>query len=280
MFISSHDLAALVVVLVGASSAGVLGALALARELEAARRSAEAAADRERMLERSRRELVAWVSHDLRTPLAGIRAMLEALDDGVVDDEPTSRRYYTAMVSEADRLSRLVDDLFELSKIEADGLQLAVERVSLQELVHDAIASTAVVAQTREVLLDAAGIDDLAVDVRASTKEMVRVVRNLLDNAVRHTPPGGLVRVEVARDRDHAVVSVIDQCGGIPDNDLDRVFDFAYRGDAARSPADNGGGGLGLAIAKGLVTAHHGEISVRNDTDGCRFSVRLPLPPG
>jgi signal transduction histidine kinase len=276
MFVSSHDLGALVVVLAGAGTAGVIGALGLAAEIDATRERAEAAAARERMLERSRRELVAWVSHDLRTPLAGIRAMVEALEDGVVDDDPTIARYYTAMVTEADRLSHLVDDLFELSRIEADALQLAIDRVSLADLVSDAIASASVLAETKGVRLDGRHAETRA-EVFASSKEMVRVVSNLLDNAVRHTPSGGLVQVAVSQEGGHAIVAVSDQCGGIPDGDLDRVFDVAYRGDDARSPSDHGGGGLGLAIAKGLVTAHSGEISVENDHGGCRFRVRLPL---
>ena len=279
MFVSAHDLSALVVVLIGAGTAGVLGALSLAGELEESRARAAAAAERERMLERSRRELVAWVSHDLRTPLAGIRAMLEALSDGVVDDAPTMHRYCAAMTEEADRMARLVDDLFELSRIEAGALQLAIERVSLGELVSEAIASAVVVAEARGVRVDGSQVGGRA-EVYAATGEMLRVVRNLLDNAVRHTPPGGLVRIEVAGEGDHAVVSVIDQCGGIPDDELERVFDLAYRGDPARSPADHGGGGLGLAIARGLVEAHAGEIHVRNDDGGCRFTVRLPLAQG
>jgi signal transduction histidine kinase len=104
---------------------------------------------------------------------------------------------------------------------------------------------------------------------------MARVVRNLLDNAIRHTPPGGRVRVEAGGDRDHAFVAVADMCGGIPDADLDRVFDLAFRGDAARTPSAGGGTGLGLAIARGLVHAHAGDIDVRNEGDG--FTVRLPL---
>ncbi len=109
---------------------------------------------------------------------------------------------------------------------------------------------------------------------------MARVVRNLLDNAIRHTPSGGAVRVEVGvgldGDANHAVLSVADECGGIPADDLDRVFELAYRGDTARTPGD-GGAGLGLAIARGFVEAHHGEIAVRNEAGGCRFTVRLPL---
>src|SRR5207253_1972608 len=171
----------------------------LAAELEAtSSRLAEARAETA-AIEHSRRQLVAWVSHDLRTPLAGIRAMVEALEDGVVDDPDTVARYYRTMRGEVDRLSALVDDLFELSKIEA--------------------------------ALDESGTA--------------------------------------------AVVSVRDACGGIPEDDLDHVFEMAYRGDAARTPG-SAGAGLGLAVARGLVEAHHGTITVRNEGDGCRFTVQLP----
>jgi signal transduction histidine kinase len=114
--------------------------------------------------------------------------------------------------------------------------------------------------------------------VELSTPEMVRVVRNLLDNAIRHTPPGGVVVITAGLDAsgEAAVVSVQDACGGIPERELDSVFEMAYRGDAARTPGD-GGGGLGLAVARGLVEAHHGEITVHNQAPGCRFTVRLPL---
>jgi signal transduction histidine kinase len=111
-----------------------------------------------------------------------------------------------------------------------------------------------------------------------STPELARVVRNLLDNAIRHTPPDGTVRVEAGVEDDVAFVSVRDTCGGIPTDDLDRVFDLAFTGDAARSPGERAGAGLGLAIARGLVEAHRGDIAVRNEEGGCRFTVRLPLP--
>jgi signal transduction histidine kinase len=285
MFVSGHDLSALVVVVAGAGTAGVLGALALASELERARRRVAAMTERERALERSRRELVAWVSHDLRTPIAGIRAMVEALDDGVVAEPDDVRRYHVRLVDEADRLARLVDDLFELSRIEADALQLRLEPVALGELVSDAVAAIAAMAQSRRVAV--AGRLDGGVDGRAdgggpivvagSAPELVRVVRNLLDNAVRHTPSGGSVEVSVGRHDGMAEVSVRDACGGIPVDDLGRVFDLAYRGDSARTPGSSGGGGLGLVIARGLVDAHHGAIAVHNEDGGCRFTVRLPL---
>jgi signal transduction histidine kinase len=281
MFVSRHDLAALVVVVAGAGTAGVLGGLALGAELERSRARVAAMTERERALERSRRELVAWVSHDLRTPIAGIRAMVEALDDEVVAEPDDVRRYHHQLVAEADRLARLVDDLFELSRIEADALQLDLERVPLGELVSDAVGSATAVAHAKGVVLD--GRVEASADggagpaVSGSAPELSRVVRNLLENAIRHTPAGGTVEVTVRYDDGQGEVSVRDGCGGIPDDELDRVFDLAYRGDAARTPAGPTGAGLGLAIARGLVDAHHGDIAVHNELGGCRFIVRLPL---
>jgi signal transduction histidine kinase len=288
MFVSRHDLSALVVVVIGAGTAGVLGALALAAELDRARRRMAAMTERERALETSRRELVAWVSHDLRTPIAGIRAMVEALDDGVIAHPDEVRQYHLRLVSEADRLARLVDDLFELSRIEADALALTLERVPLGEVVSDAVASAAVMADAKGVRLvgrmegdrgagPGSGTGTGSLAVAGSAPELTRVVRNLLDNAIRHTPPGGVVEVAVGRYDGRAEVSVRDGCGGIPAEDLDRVFDLAYRGDAARTPAATGGAGLGLAIARGFVEAHRGDIAVRNEPGGCRFVVHLPL---
>jgi signal transduction histidine kinase len=276
MFVSSHDSAVLAIIVLGAGTAGVLGALALARELVAARREAEAATERERLLEHSRRELVAWVSHDLRTPLAGIRAMAEALDDGVVDDPATTRRYHRQLVEETGRLAHLVNDLFELSRIHAEALQLSFERVSLRDLVSDAIAAVEVIAEAKGVHVDGR-VEAPVRDVSASARELSRVVGNLLDNAIRHTPPGGAVIVEVHDTGREAVVSVRDECGGIAQPDLERVFELAYRGDEARTPG--GGAGLGLAIAHGFVAAHDGRIQVRNEEGGCRFTIRLPVGP-
>jgi signal transduction histidine kinase len=275
MFVSRHDLSALVVVVAGAGTAGVLGALALATELDRARRRLLEAAERERALESSRRELVAWVSHDLRTPIAGIRAMVEALDDGVVAEPEEVRRYHLQLMTEADRLARLVDDLFELSRIEAGALAVSVERVALGELVSEVVASAAVMAEAKGVRIDGR-LDGRPPDVAGSAPELTRVVRNLLDNAIRHTPPGGSVEVAVRGGDHHVEVSVLDGCGGIPAYDLDRVFDLAYRGDAARTPSTSGGAGLGLAIARGLVDVFDGDIAVRNEPGGCRFTVRLP----
>jgi len=276
MFVSPHDLSALAVVICGAGVVGVVATVLLVDELERRRELIVAAHDRQEMLERSRRELVAWVSHDLRTPLAGIRVMAEALSDGVVDDAATVVSYHERIQAESERLAQLVDDLFELSRLQVDEVSLVIERVSLGDLVSDAVASAAPTAEAKgvEVTGELVGA---APSLDVSSPEMLRVVQNLLDNAIRHTPPGGQVKVQVRADDRHAELAVEDACGGIPHADIDRVFDLAYRGDSARSP-HRGGGGLGLAIARGLVEAHHGVIDVRNVEGGCRFTVRLPLP--
>jgi signal transduction histidine kinase len=248
----------------------------LAAELELTSARLAEAQRQAAALESSRRQLVAWVSHDLRTPLAGIRAMVEALEDGVVDDAETIDRYHRTMRQEADRLAGLVDDLFELSRIEAGALGLDLERVALDDLVSDAVAGASIAAGAKGIDLRGA-VGEPSPVVELSTPEMARVVRNLLDNAIRHTPPGGTVWIEGGLDERGtvAVVSVLDACGGIPEREIDHVFEMAYRGDAARTPGE--GAGLGLAVARGLVEAHHGEISVCNEGAGCRFTVRLPL---
>jgi len=278
MFVSPHDLSALGVIVCAAGVVGVIVTLLLVDELERRRRMIADGHARQEALERSRRELVAWVSHDLRTPLAGIRVMAEALSDGVVDEPDTIANYHSRIQVESERLAQLVDDLFELSRLQVEQVSLAVERISLGDLVSDAVASAAPAAGAKGVQITGEMVG-AAPELDVSSPEMLRVVHNLLDNAIRHTPSGGQVRVEVRAADDHAELIVQDGCGGIPHAEIDRVFDLAYRGDAARTPAsERGGGGLGLAIARGLVEAHSGAIDVRNVHGGCVFTVRLPLP--
>jgi signal transduction histidine kinase len=237
------------------------------------------ARERERAAEASRRELVAWISHDLRTPLAGIRAMAEALADGVVSSPSEAAGYANRIGGETKRLSGMVDDLFELSRITAGALRLTMSQVALGEVVSDVLAAQTPVAQRKRVrvLADAS----TAPIVLGSDPELARVVRNLVSNAIRHTPPDGTVAIQLGVDGADAVLAVDDGCGGIPDVELGRVFDVAFRGSAARTPSPFGeeqvGGGLGLAIAKGLVEAHRGRIDAHNHGPGCRFEVRLPL---
>lgn len=314
MFISSHDLAALLVVLLAAGTVGVAGSFVLGARVERASRSLGEVARRigrgepgpvatpvggpeelsrlgvelaemerrlddtqrrERTLEASRRELVGWVSHDLRTPLAGIRAMAEALEDGVVDDPVTVERYHRRLREEADHLAALVDDLFELSRTHAGSLQLQFSTVSLADLVSDALSGSAPIAAAKGVRLEGRMVGPPP-EIEASAPEVLRVLRNLLENAIRHTPNDGSVVVEAGVDaaRPSCVfVSVRDDGGGVPPEDLERIFDIGFQGDPSRG---SGGAGLGLAIAKGFADAHEGELTVGNENGGARFTLRLP----
>jgi signal transduction histidine kinase len=274
MFISYHDLQVLTIVVATAGAVSLAVALWLGRRLAADAMWATQVRERERQVEASRRELVAWVSHDLRTPLAGLRAMAEALEDRVVDDAATVADYHRRIRVEADGMADLVDDLFELSRINAGALRLSRADVSLGDVVSDALASLAPVAATGRVGLVAA--DCGWPTVRGSEPELSRIVLNLLRNAIRHTPPDQTVSVTGGADTGTGTgwLAVTDSCGGIPEADLPRVFEVAFRGEAARTPRS--GAGLGLAIVRGLVQAHDGQVSVVNVTGGCRFTIRLP----
>jgi signal transduction histidine kinase len=315
MFFSPHDLKVLLVVATIAGSVAVATAVFLARRLIAGSRSLGAASaglsdgtyrspdvplnaelakldrqlaemsvrlensrQRERALEGSRRELVAWVSHDLRTPLAGIRAMAEALEDGVIADRATVAEYHARIRREVDRLAAMVTDLFELSRIHASALNLELQEIPLGDVLSDAVASAQPLGAAKGV--DVAGERPGGVPtVRGSVPELSRVMSNLLSNAVRHTPPGGQVRVTSHMEGGEVVVGVADGCGGIPEADLPRLFDVAFRGSAARTPGLDGGAGLGLAIARGLVEAHGGTLEIANHGPGCCASIRLPAVP-
>ncbi|MCF3133971.1 MULTISPECIES: sensor histidine kinase [Streptomyces] len=242
---------------------------ALSRELAATSARLAESRERERALESSRRELVAWISHDLRTPLAGLRAMSEALEDGVAADPD---RYLKQMRTEVERLNGMVGDLFELSRIHAGTLPLSPARISLYDLVGDALAGVDPLAREYGVRLVGDGVEPLPVEVDG--KEMSRVLGNLLVNAIRRTPTDGTVAVSAERSPDGVVLSVTDGCGGIPEEDLARVFDTGWRGTDARTPP--AGAGLGLAIVRGIVEAHQGRATVRNIPGGCRFEVTLP----
>jgi signal transduction histidine kinase len=267
MFLSDHDLQVVLLTISAAAVVSLVVGILFGRRLA---RSAMWAAS----AEKSRRDLVAWVSHDLRTPLAGLRAMAEALEDGVVGDPATVALYHSRIRMETDRMSLLVDDLFELSRINAGALRLNPSRVPLAEVVSDAIATAGPLAASRGIRIVAP--ETGWPTVTASEPELARVVGNLLMNSVRYTPADGTVQIAAGRDRDDVWLSVSDTCGGIPEDDLPRVFDVAFRGSKARTPTDAAGGGLGLAIVRGLVEAHGGKVEAGNVDGGCRFEVRLP----
>jgi signal transduction histidine kinase len=244
---------------------------ALSRELDATALKLRESRESERRMDASRRQLVAWVSHDLRTPLAGLRAMAEALQDGIATD---TRRYHRQIFSEVTRLSTMVDDLFELSRIESGTLSLSPDWIEVSDLVSDTIASMEPVARARGVRLT--GAADGPVPVYADPRELSRALSNLVTNAIRHTPEGGPVRVAATAETGGVLITVADGCGGIPEADLARVFDLAWRATAARTPDADGGAGLGLTIVRGIVEAHSGEVRVVNAGAGCSFEVRLP----
>jgi signal transduction histidine kinase len=247
----------------------------LSEELETAHSRLAEARDRERALEASRRELVAWVSHDLRTPLAGLRAMAEALEDGVVTDSPAISRYHAQIRAETDRLTLMIDDLFELSRIHAGALQLSRQVVGLRELVSEALTSAEPLARAKGVRLRGTAVPGLPVWV--DTVSVQRALLNLVANAIRNTPASGVVEVLADQESGTATVSVADSCGGIPAEHLPRVFDVGFRGETARTPATGEGAGLGLSIARGIIQAHRGQIEVRNTGNGCQFIISLPL---
>jgi signal transduction histidine kinase len=232
--------------------------------------------EREQRLEESRRELVSWVSHDLRTPLAGMRAMTEALEDGLADDPP---RYLRLIRADVDRMVRLVDDLFELSRIHAGVLQLNLEEVALADVVSEAIAGADPVARARKIRLG--GQVEPGLVLQADPAGLSRVVSNLVANAIRHTPADGTVEILGRALPEGVELSVTDGCGGLPLDDMPRVFDMGWQGSTARTPdhedpAELGHAGLGLAIVKGIVEAHSGQVAVANQDPGCRFVVVLP----
>ena len=262
-----------------------LGRRITEREMQAQTRLAH-----ERALDTSRRELVAWLSHDLRTPLAGLQAMSEALEDGLVEQPDEVVAYGTRMGRETHRLAGMVDDLFELSRI-ASGLHgLRMESIPLRGVVQGAVDGLAEAASERRVEIVLA--PGAWPSVQASGREVDRVVANLLVNALRHTPAGGRIEVSAALEAGSGCLRVADACGGIDADELSRVFDTGFRGgDEARTPpaeavaasrpaADSRLGaqaGLGLAIVKGLVQAQGGDVTVANRRGGCCFEVRLPM---
>lgn len=216
----------------------------------------------------ARRELVAWASHDLRTPLASMQAMLEAIEDGVA----TPEQYLPTLRDQVRILSSLVDDLFELARIDAGALALTVQEMRLSSLVDAALRLVEPEASARNVHL-LAELDRTAAATIAPEK-IERVLHNLLANALRHTPDDGAIAIHLEQSNGDVVVCVEDSGDGLPDDAPSKMFDRFWRADRARS---SGGMGLGLAIARGLVEAHGGHIWAENRSNGgARVTFTLP----
>ena len=316
MFISGHDLSLLLTMLTFAAALsvgfGLLYAMPLSSRIERVRagteriaegqlgsevrveghdevarladdfnrmaRALEEAAEREREMEKARRDLVAAVSHDLRTPLASTRALIEALADGVAADPQTESRYLSSASRELEHLSRLVDALFELARIDAGLLQLTLEEASLHDLISDTIASFQPQAERKGVRLAGELVGDVD-PVLANPPRLQRVLHNLVSNALRHTPADGAVTLRATREGEEARVEISDTGEGIAAEDLPRVFERSFRGEQSRTRPekdDAPGAGLGLAIARGLVEAHGGTMNVESDLGrGSRFRFTL-----
>jgi len=230
-----------------------------------------------RRLDLARRDLVAWASHDLRTPLASLRVMLEALADGVVTDPETVARYLRQSRAEIERMSALINDLFELAQLDTGNLVLKYEASALSDLISDTLEGFTARAQAKGVQLGGAVEADVD-PVWIAPEKISRVLQNLVENAIRHTPSGGAIQLQAAKQAGQVRLVVQDTGSGIAPADLPRVFERFYRGDAARGREQGNGAGLGLAIAKGIVEAHGGQIGVESELgQGTRMIVTLPI---
>jgi signal transduction histidine kinase len=253
----------------------------LARELADMSERLALARVRAETADESRRRLFAWIAHDLRTPLAALQAMAESLEDRVAEDPV---RYYGQIRAQAETLAGMVDDVFELSKIQSGTLTLQMERLSLFDLISDSVAELHPLAARRSITLRESSSED--VTVWGDARELSRVVSNLLINAIQHSPANSEILITAHETvSGFASLSVVDAGGGIPETDLARIFDPGWRGTDARTPPSkvgpSAGAGLGLAIVRGIVQAHSGGVSAHNIPGGCQFEVTLPrfAPP-
>ncbi|MBN2303402.1 MAG: HAMP domain-containing histidine kinase [Anaerolineae bacterium] len=234
--------------------------------------------EQKRMIEQTRRTLIAGVSHDLRTPLTSMRVMIEAIADGVVTDQGTVDRYIQTSLTELRHLSRLIDDLFELAKLDAGHLEAQYDQSSLSDLISDVVSSMSPQAAQRSITLQGTVNQDID-PVYMAPDKIQRVLYNLLDNALRYTPSGGEVTIHACREAQSVRVDVHNSGAAISGTDLPHIFQSFYRGERSRVQDTDGhrGTGLGLAIARGFVEAHKGRIWVDSQSDyGTTFSFTLP----
>ena len=251
----------LVAVVVAVIAAAVATGLAVRQSMEERMR---------RQVEEARRGLVAAASHDLRTPLASLRLLVEAVDDGVAGEDRD--RYLGEIRTHVAVLSDLIDDLFELSRIEAGDISWTMRRVELGDLIGDTVAAFRTSAEERGVHL-AAELPRGEVVAEADAEKVQRVLYNLIQNAIRHTPADGSVTVRAKGGPSEVEVEVADSGEGVPADQSERVFDAFYRGDSAR---DGDGAGLGLAISRAIVEAHGGRIWLEDGHPGTRVRFTLP----
>jgi signal transduction histidine kinase len=311
MFVSNHDATMVSAVVIGAAVVAVRAAQLLsagvARDVDSVRSAlaavgagernvsiepggrdevAELADDVEAMVEllsaeerrratadRARRDLVAAVSHDLRTPLASLRLLAEAVEDGVVEGEERAR-YLAQMQTHISALSSMIDDLFELSRLEAGDIEWSMQQVEIAHLVDEAVAAMRPQAQSRGVEVVAELPADPAI-ARADPERLQRVLFNLIQNAIRHTPADGSVTVRAERAAGAVEIEVADTGEGIAPDERERVFEAFVRG-GANDARSGDGAGLGLAIARAIVEAHGGRIWLAPSQRGTRVRFSVP----
>ena len=234
--------------------------------------------NKERELDQNRRELMQAVSHDLRTPLASIQAMVESINDGVVSDEETVKRYMRSTQTEVENLSQLINDLFELAQLDAGLLDLRIEPSSIQDLISDTLESMSAQARAQKLTLSGK-VDEELSPVDMDSQRVQRVLYNLVQNALRHTPPDGTISIQAREIGEEVQVEVKDTGEGIPEGELPHIFQRSYRVDPSRARG-SGGAGLGLSIVLGIVEAHGGRIWVESGLDeGSCFTFTLPKTP-
>jgi signal transduction histidine kinase len=232
----------------------------------------------EKALQQARRNLLSGASHDLRTPLASIRAMVDALADGVVSDELTTTRYLHQTQTEIARMSALIDNLFELAQLDIGTVEIQGESASLSDMISDTLQAFAARAQVKTITLTGDAGTDID-PVWMDSAQINRVLNNLLDNALRHTPAGGTITLTAERDAARVRVQVRDTGEGVSPDDLPHIFNYFYRGEQSRSRDGfaQGGAGLGLATVKNIVEAHGGEIWAKSGVgEGATFTFTLP----
>ncbi len=234
----------------------------------------EASFKKQEEMERNRKELVAAISHDLRTPLASIRLMVEAISDGVADKNQ-AEVFLQRLRGEAEYMTGLIEDLFELSKLDAGELKIQLEPGNLADLISDTLESLRPQALRKNQTLKGEILTELP-EINFDHRKIQRVLNNLVGNALRYTPDGGAIQIVAQGKPGRVKVCVIDNGEGIPGIDLARIFEPFYRGERSRG-REQGGAGLGLAIARGIVEAHRGQIWAENLPKGSRFTFELPV---
>lgn len=276
MVIDDDTRTKLLLLLVATAPVALASGVAVSSRVRAMSERAErelAEVNRRRELEQTRMELLSWMSHDLRSPLAGIRAMSEAIEDGLA---PDPQRYLQAISAEATRTTGMVEDMLALSRLHS-GSPLRREPLALDQILDEVLATSTPLAAERGVALtgDVVG----RVVVTGDAGYIRRMLQNLVTNGVQYTQAHSTVRVVIEEREGHVDIRVRDRCGGLTEQDAERMFQAGWRGDAARTPGPRSGSagmGVGLAMVAGVAQSHGGHAAVRSIDDGCEVLVTLP----